>query len=146
MYNNPHFCGYEMNGREVKQMVDEGIINSIKSAFGDAERIHSLRYHCGDRLTVFYGHDYAPMEAFFAKADGGEWNAGGVPEVLQGALDICTVEKNVDKANAYWQKVMPFIDYFYTYKTVDPHWHEILNISSRLKASTQAARGNPWES
>jgi 4-hydroxy-tetrahydrodipicolinate synthase len=126
LYNNPHFCGYEMNGLEVRQMVDEGIINSIKSAFGDAERIHSLRYHCGDKLTVFYGHDYAPMEGFFAKADG--WLSGMpavFPKFCRTLFDICTVEKNVDKANAYWQKVMPFIDYFYTYKTGDPHWHEI---------------------
>lgn len=126
LYNNPRFCGYEMNALEVKQMFDEGSINAIKAAHGDAERVHSLRFHCGDDLTIFYGHDYAPMEGFFAKADG--WLSGMpavLPKFCRTLFDICTVEKDVDKANAYWMKVMPFIDYFITYSNNDPHWHEV---------------------
>lgn len=126
LYNNPRFCGYEMNALEVKQMLNDGSIDAIKAAHGDAERIHSLRYHCGDDLTIFYGHDYAPMEGFFAKADG--WLSGMpavLPKFCRTLFDICTVEKDVDKANEYWMKVMPFIDYFITYNNNDPHWHEV---------------------
>lgn len=126
LYNNPRFCSYEMNALEVKQMYDNGSINAIKAAHGDPERIHSLRYHCGEGLTVLYGHDYAPMEGFFAKADG--WLSGMpavLPKFCRTLFDICTVEKDVDKANAYWMKVMPFIDYFITYNNNDPHWHEV---------------------
>lgn len=126
LYNNPRFCNYEMTTPEVKQMVDEGIIDSIKAAHGDVERVHSLKYHCGDKLTVLYGHDYAPMEAFFAKADG--WLSGlpaVFPKFCRTLFDICTIEKDVDKANNYWYKIMPFIDYFITYSTNDPHWHEV---------------------
>jgi Dihydrodipicolinate synthase/N-acetylneuraminate lyase len=126
LYNNPRFCNYEMNALEVKQMLDDGSIDAIKAAHGDAERIHSLRYHCGDKLTIFYGHDYAPMEGFFAKADG--WLSGMpaiFPKFCRTLFDICTIEKDVDKANDYWYKIMPFIDYFITYGTNDPHWHEI---------------------
>lgn len=126
LYNNPRFCSYEMNALEVKQMYDNVSINAIKAAHGDPERIHSLRYHCGEGLTVLYGHDYAPMEGFFAKADG--WLSGMpavLPKFCRTLFDICTVEKNVDKANAYWMKIMPFIDYFITYNSNDPHWHEV---------------------
>lgn len=126
LYNNPRFCNYEMNALEVKQMVEDGSIDAIKSAYGDAERIHSLKYHCKDKLTIFYGHDYAPMEGFFAKADG--WLSGMpavFPKFCRTLFDICTIEKDVDKANDYWYKIMPFVDYFITYGTNDPHWHEI---------------------
>lgn len=126
LYNNPRFCNYEMTTLEVKQMVNEGIIDSIKAAHGDPERIHSLKYHCGDELTVLYGHDYDAMESFFAKADG--WLSGMpaiFPKFARTLFDICTVEKDVDKANDYWYKIQPFIDYFITYSTNDPHWHEV---------------------
>lgn len=126
LYNNPRFCNYEMTTREVLQMVEDGSINAIKAAHGDPERVHSLKYHCGDRLTVFYGHDYCAMEGFFAKADG--WLSGMpaiLPKFARTLFDICTVEKDVDKANSYWYKVQPFVDYFITYNNNDPHWHEV---------------------
>ena len=99
LYNNPRFCGYEMTPVEIKAMVDEGLINGFKAAHGDANRIHELKYHCGDKLTVMYGHDYAPMEGFFAKADG--WLSGMpaiFPKFARTLFDICTIEKDIDKA------------------------------------------------
>lgn len=126
LYNNPRFCGYEMTPVEIKAMVDEGLINGIKAAHGDANRIHELRYHCGDKLTVLYGHDYAPMEGFFAGAEG--WLSGMpavFPKFARKLHDICVLEKDVDKANAYWTKIQPFVDYFITYSNNDPHWHEV---------------------
>ncbi|WP_178042056.1 dihydrodipicolinate synthase family protein [Frisingicoccus sp.] len=126
LYNNPRFCGYEMTPLEIKAMVDEGLINGIKAAHGDANRIHELKYYCGDKLTVLYGHDYAPMEGFLAGADG--WLSGMpaiFPKFARTLFDICTIEKDVDKARAYWNKIQPFVDYFITYNTNDPHWHEV---------------------
>ena len=126
LYNNPRFCGYEMTPVEIKAMVDEGLINGIKAAHGDANRIHELKYHCGDKLTVMYGHDYAPMEGFFAKADG--WLSGMpaiFPKFARTLFDICTIEKDIDKANEYWTRIQTFVDYFITYNTNDPHWHEV---------------------
>ncbi len=38
LYNNPRFCGYEMTPLEIKAMVDEGLIDGIKAAHGDANR------------------------------------------------------------------------------------------------------------
>lgn len=126
IYNNPWFAGYEFNAAEVKELVEDGTISTIKAAHGDVNRIHELKYECGDKLGVFYGHDYAPMEAFFAKADG--WLSGlpaVFPKFCRNLFDICTIEKDVDKANDYWYKMMPFVEYFYTYYTKDPHWQEM---------------------
>ena len=65
-----------------------------------------------------YGHDYAPMEGFFAKADG--WLSGMpaiFPKFARTLFDICTIEKDIDKANEYWTRIQPFVDYFITYNT-----------------------------
>lgn len=126
IYNNPWFAGYELTAREVKQLVDEGVIGSVKAAHGDSDRIHNLKFECGDKLVVMYGHDYEPMQALLAGADG--WLSGlpaAFPKYCAELFKVCTVEKNVDKARAMWAKMIPFMNYFYTYKTNDPHWLEI---------------------
>ena len=35
------------------------------------------------------------------------------------------IEITIGKAIAYWNKIQPFVDYFITYNTNDPHWHEV---------------------
>lgn len=125
-YNNPWFAGYELDAKEVKELNDAGVLGSIKSAHGDVNRVHDLKNTCGSGLVVMYGHDYDPMEAFFAGADG--WLSGLpaiFPKFCRSLFEICAVEKNVDKGRALWAKMKPFIDYFYTYSTGDPHWQEI---------------------
>ena len=134
VYNNPWFAGYEFNAQEVKTLVDEGVVGSIKAAHGDVDRVHDLKYTCGDKLTVFYGHDYNPMEAFLANADG--WLSGMpaiFPKFCRTLFDICTIEKDVDKANQYWYKIKPFVNYFYTYSTGYPHWQEIFKYVLKLQ-------------
>ena len=126
LYNNPRFCGYEMTPVEIKAMVDEGLINGIKAAHGDANRVHELKYYCGNDLTILYGHDYAPMEAYAAGADG--WLSGLPAIMVKYAVElsrICTEEKDFEKARLYQNKMQPFIDYFITYNNNDPHWHEV---------------------
>ncbi|MDR1622972.1 MAG: dihydrodipicolinate synthase family protein [Synergistaceae bacterium] len=127
VYNNPWFAGYELTPLEVKTLLDEGAINAIKAAHGDANRVHELRFHCGDALDIFYGHDYAAMEGMLAGADG--WLSGFpavLPKACRTLMDICIVEKNVDKARAQQSKMQPYIDYFfYDKENGVPHWQEI---------------------
>ncbi|SJZ66133.1 dihydrodipicolinate synthase family protein [Consotaella salsifontis] len=127
VYNNPWFTGYELTPLEVKTLVDEGVVSAIKAAHGDANRVHELKFHCGDKLDVFYGHDYAAMEGLLAGADG--WLSGFpaiLPRACRDLQDICIVEKNVDKARAQQAKMQPFIDYFFYDKEAGvPHWQEV---------------------
>lgn len=126
IYNNPWFAGYELNAKQIKELVDEGVTHSIKAAHGGADRIHNLKYECGDALVVMYGHDYEPMEALLGGADG--WLSGlpaAFPKFCRKLFDVCTVEKNVDAAREMWSHMIPFMNYFYTLKTNDPHWLEI---------------------
>ncbi|WP_319569063.1 dihydrodipicolinate synthase family protein [Cohaesibacter marisflavi] len=127
VYNNPWFAGYELTPLEVKTLLDEGVINAIKAAHGDANRVHELRFHCGDKLDIFYGHDYAAMEGMLAGADG--WLSGFpavLPKACRTLMDICIVEKDVDKARAQQAKMQPYIDYFFYDKEAGvPHWQEV---------------------
>jgi 4-hydroxy-tetrahydrodipicolinate synthase len=126
IYNNPWFAGYEFSAREIKEIVEEGTIDSIKAAQGDANRVHELRFHCGDKITIFYGHDYAAMEGLLAGADG--WLSGFpaiLPKQCRAIQDACFA-KDVDAAIAAQNNIQPFIDYF-MYDKVNgvPHWQEI---------------------
>lgn len=126
IYNNPWFAGYELSAREIRELVDEGVIGSVKSAHGDANRVVDLKYECGDKLVVMYGHDYDPMEALLCGADG--WLSGlpaAFPKFSVALYKAAAVEKNVDKSREIWSHMIPFMNYFYTYKTNDPHWLEI---------------------
>ena len=134
VYNNPWFAGYELNVEEIKTLLDEGVIGSVKAAHGDVDRIHDLKYACGDKLTVMYGHDYNAMEAFFAHADG--WLSAFpavFPKFCRMLYDICKIEKDVDKANEHIYKMEPFMNYFYTNYKVDPHWQEIFKYCLKLQ-------------
>ena len=133
-YNNPWFAGQEFNARQVKTLYEEGILGSIKSAHGDPNHIHDLKNTVGGDLIIMYGHDYDPMEAFFAGADG--WLSGLpaiFPNYSRKLFEACAVEKNVDKGRELWAKMRPFIDYFYTYTTGDPHWQEIFKYVLKLQ-------------
>lgn len=127
VYNNPWFSGYELTPLEIKTLVDEGVVSSVKAAHGDANRVHELRFHCGDKIDIFYGHDYAAMEGFFAGADG--WLSGfpGVlPKPCRTLMDICLIEKNVEKGQAQQAKMQPYTDFFFYDKNAGvPHWMEI---------------------
>lgn len=139
LYNNPWFAGYELLPVEVKKLVDEGVINSLKAAHGDPMRVNYLKYICGDKLSVLYGHDYAPMEGFFAGADG--WLSGlpnVIPELSVALYRAVVEQKDVDAARRIWQRIVPFTYYFmYGRKgsPQKPHWlsvfKEALNLMGR---------------
>ncbi|MCX4370749.1 MAG: dihydrodipicolinate synthase family protein [Dysosmobacter sp.] len=125
-YNNPNFAGYELSAIEIAGLYHEGAIAGVKAAQGDVNRIHDAKDTAEEGLWVLYGNDYDPMEAFFAGADG--WLSGlpGIfPKFCMDLFQVCAVEKNVDAGRALWKQIKPFIDYFYTYYTRDPHWQEI---------------------
>ncbi|HYF84056.1 MAG TPA: dihydrodipicolinate synthase family protein [Clostridia bacterium] len=135
VYNNPWFAGYELNAKDVKQLVDEGVVSSIKSANGDPARVHELKFECGDKLKVFYGHDYAGFEGIAAGADG--WLSGilsALPKQCREIYDAVAVEHNIEKGRAVMNKLMPFVNYL-TYEKVNekPHWLEIFKAAVNMQ-------------
>ena len=126
IYNNPWFAGYEMTVPEICALVEDGTIDSIKAAHGDPNRVHELKFHLGDRLNVFYGHDYCAMEGVLAGADG--WLSGFpaiLPRQCRTLFDAARAG-DVEGARRAQYNIQPYIDYFFHDK-VDgvPHWQEI---------------------
>lgn len=126
VYNNPWFAGYELTEREIKMLVEEGVVDSIKCAHGEVDRVHNLKVSCGDTLTIMYGHDYNMIEGLFAGADGILTGSPAVfPKFTRMIYETCAVKKDVDGGREMIARLKPFLDFFYTYKTNDPHWLEI---------------------
>jgi 4-hydroxy-tetrahydrodipicolinate synthase len=128
VYNNPWFAGYEMTPQEIKQLYDEGVIEGVKAAHGDANRVSDLRNACGDKLTIFYGHDYAGFQGLVSGANG--WLSGfpaTFPKQCRELQDAILVDKDLVKAQKIWKKFLPFVNFF-----MDPnlnakvHWLEML--------------------
>ena len=126
LYNNPRFCGYQFEPIELKELAEQGIINGVKLADGRASYIQGMKHYCPDGITAHYGHDYEPLPAFFAGADG--WLSGlpGIfPKFCVDLFNLCTVQQDAPAARKLWDKMQDFIDYFITYSNNDPHWHEV---------------------
>jgi 4-hydroxy-tetrahydrodipicolinate synthase len=54
-------------------LANEGVIDAVKAAHGDADRVADMKLACGKNFTVFYGHDYCALQGY-AGADG--WLSG----------------------------------------------------------------------
>ena len=126
LYNNPRFCGYQFEPIELKELAEQGIINGVKLADGRASYIQGMKHYCPDGITALYGHDYEPLPAFFAGADG--WLSGlpGIfPKFCVDLFNLCTVQQDAPAARKLWDKMQDFIDNFITYSKNDPHWQEV---------------------
>ena len=128
IYNNPWFAGYELTTPEVKELIDDGTIQGIKAAHGDPNRVHDLKYYMGDKITVFYGHDYCGMEAYAGGADG--W-LSGLPAILPKqcrAIQDAVQSGDLEASRKAMNNIIPFVNYFlYDKKNGEPHWLEVCN-------------------
>ena len=120
LYNNPAYAGcVEFTSREVAQLAEEGVIQSVKSTFESVVPVQDLRYFCGDKLRIFYGSFNAPMEAFMAGAHG--WVSGFLnlftPQAVQ-LFDACSTG-DVVHAREIWQWLLPF-KHLYTHQVLGP--------------------------
>lgn len=134
LYNNPWVCGVELPAQDILQLVDEGVVNAVKASQGDPFRVNELKYLCGDRVQALYGHEYAPLEAFLAGADG--WLTGNLnifPRLAKDLWQAAGIEKDVAKAKCIWDRLMPYVYYSLHEKSEQgPHfitiYKEALNI------------------
>lgn len=136
VYNNPWFAGFELSPLLVKQLSDEGVVNSIKAAHGDSMRVDYTKYLCKDKVTVLYGHDYAPLEAFVVGGDG--WLSGLpniIPDLAVDLFNAAVGEKDLAKAQRIWARIQP-IAYYFMYERVGdnaaPHWLSVFKEALRL--------------
>lgn len=120
LYNNPAYAGCsEFTSREVAQLAEEGIIQSVKSTFETVVPVHDLLYLCADKLRVFYGSFNAPVEALLGGAHG--WVSGFLNLAIKESLAMYTacVGGDVVGAREAWQRLLPF-KYLYTQQQLGP--------------------------
>ncbi len=134
LYNNPWFAGYELTSWELKKLADEGVIAAVKAAHGDVDRIHDLKYLCGNKIAVLYGHDYNALEALLVGADG--WMSAGpqvVPKLARNLYNAAVEKQDIAKAKEIWQQILPLI-HFLHYNKVEgrPHWLAVLKEASNI--------------
>jgi len=137
VYNNPWFAGFELTPAQVKQLVDEGVVNSIKAAHGDPMRVSFLKHLCGDRVSALYGHDYAPFEAFVVGGDG--WLSGlpnVVPDLAVELFDAVAEKADLKLAQSIWARMAP-LAYYFMYErpgapNASPHWLTVFKETLRL--------------
>lgn len=136
VYNNPWFAGYELSPVQIKSLVEEGVVHSVKSAHGDPMRVNYLKYLCGASLSALYGHDYAPLEAFVAGADG--WLSGIpniIPELSVELFDAVSEAKDLPLAQDVWRRMAP-LAYYFMYERQGqnpaPHWLQVFKEALRM--------------
>ena len=78
IYNNPWFAGYEMTVPEIESWSTTAPFRTSRPLTA-IPTVHELKFHLGDKLNVFYGHDYCALEGLLVGADG--W-LSGFPAVL----------------------------------------------------------------
>jgi 4-hydroxy-tetrahydrodipicolinate synthase len=130
LYNNPWFAGFELMPEQVKKLLDDGVICGIKAAHGDPMRVNYLKYLCGDKLKVLYGHDYSPLEAFAVGADG--WLSGMpnvYPKHAAALYEAVALKKDLAAGQEIWAKMLP-LSYYFMYQRKgapqSPHWLPVI--------------------
>lgn len=121
LYNNPGYAGCaELTPRDVLAMVEEGLVQSVKSTFESVTPVHDLLYLCGDRLRVFYGSFMSALEGLLAGAHG--WVSGVLNLLPAQAVQLyqaACIDKDVDAARAAWNVMLPFV-HLYTHQELGP--------------------------
>ena len=130
LYNNPHVCGYELAAEDLKTLIDDGTIQSVKVAAGPAQQVHELRYMCGDKAAIFYGADLEAPEGILAGAVGWVTSAiNAVPRICRELYDA-GAKGDVAETFAVWNRLMPLI--WFTYNA-GVHWLQVVKTSVALR-------------
>ncbi len=137
LYVVPVLTGTDFSPAEVKELADEGVIDSIKWSHADHNRIPETRLLCGPSFPIFAGNDGLAFSALAAGADG--W-IGCLPIIVPGLTvklyEYLAVEKDLDAARELWYRLMPLVSM--EFSTVwssnnDPHWLTMSRDSAILR-------------
>jgi len=129
LYNNPWCSGYELAVAELVQLVEEGVIQSVKLAHGAAQPVHELRHFCGDKLDIFYGADVEAPEGLLAGAVGWVTSLINVAPVLCRKMYEAAAADDVKRVYAAWDKLLPLI--YFTYNG-GVHWLQVVKTSIHM--------------
>ncbi len=121
LYNNPASSGcVEITPVEIAMLVEEGVIQMVKSTFESMVPVHDLAYLAGDpsRLRVFYGSFLSAYEGFAAGAHG--WISGVLNVTVREAKQLyqaMVLDKDMATGFKLWMRILPLV-HLYTHKQI----------------------------
>jgi 4-hydroxy-tetrahydrodipicolinate synthase len=147
VYNVPILTATEITPQEIKILMDEDVVHSVKWSHLEVSRIHDTRLVCGPNFPIFAGIDVIAFEAMAVGADG--WISGlpmMVPALARRLHRLLTLEKNLEDARALWYRLLPLISLEYrALGTADgnPHWLAVCREAAMLRGIPVGASRNP---
>lgn len=111
LYHNPRNAAcVELTPAEIAELVDEGVVQMVKSTFESVVPVHDLFQLIGDRMRIFYGSFLSAYEGLLGGAHG--WISGilnVVPSQAVAMFNAIKAEKNIDKAFSIWMKILSIV-------------------------------------
>lgn len=143
LYNNPVYAGLpEFTPWDVKRLVDEGIIQSIKSTFDTPAPVHDLRLLCPEDFRIFYGSFRSALEGLLGGADG--WVSGilnAVPAEAVALYEACAAG-DVPTARQHWNQILPLVHLFVNKELGDANdlaiWRTVLEVRGQHGGHSRA--------
>ena len=119
LYNNPLYSGCaEVTPAEIAMLVEEGVIQMVKSTFESVVPVHDLAYLVGDRMRVFYGSFASAYEGLAAGAHG--WISGVLNVAVREAKQLyqaVVLDKDLTTGFKRWMHILPLV-HLYTHRQI----------------------------
>jgi 4-hydroxy-tetrahydrodipicolinate synthase len=137
LYNVPGTSGIDFTPEEIRQLADEGVVQSVKWSTSEVGRIRDTKFLCGPSFTVFVGNDLIAFEGLAVGADG--WISCLpmiAPKCAVHLFRLLVVEENLSAARDFFYRLVPLIRLeFHASSTSnnDPHWLAVTRESALLR-------------
>lgn len=117
LYNNPaNTACVDLSPRDIVLLVEEGVLQMVKSTYETVVPVHDLRYLLGNKMAIFYGSFLAAFEGLLAGAHG--WISGILNVVPGHARELhraVTVDRDLQRATRAWHAILPLV-HLYTHR------------------------------
>jgi 4-hydroxy-tetrahydrodipicolinate synthase len=137
LYNVPGTSGIDFTPEEIRQLAEEGVVQSVKWSTSEVGRIRDTKFLCGPSFTVFVGNDLIAFEGLAVGADG--WISCLpmiAPKCAVHLFRLLVVEQNLGAARDFFYRLVPLIRLeFHAVSTSnnDPHWLAVTRESALLR-------------
>lgn len=126
LYQNPHVCGYQLGVRELVQLGEEGVIQSVKLANGPAAEAADLQFLSNGKVDAIYGADPEASEAMLMGSPGWITSFVNVAPKLCRELYEAASAGDCERTRQIWSKFIPMFQFAYSGKT---HWLQCVKTS-----------------
>ncbi|ALM50968.1 4-hydroxy-tetrahydrodipicolinate synthase [Halomonas huangheensis] len=117
VYNNPNASNVDMLPTTIARLAEIDNVQYVKESTLEVSRVRDILRLAGDRITVFGG--VLGFESYVMGAKG--WVAVGsnvMPAEFAGIYNAVVRDKNIDKAQELYRRILPVIDLVFGHRYV----------------------------